>query len=367
MRKGRTPATELAVKQDMLRRIWEDELFFPPFELTADVGGADAKLPSGRLQVRGLGVERKFEVVCEAAWNLRALQRHSDRRSNCTPGYLPMVIFPHLTEDHLEQLQSLGLSGLDFSGNGLLFDPPQLLVLRTGGKPRFKAPAATSSIYQSRHVSSLVPRLFLVQSQFATVSEVQGACHERMMPLESRPAVLSLATISKALARLDADLLISRSGASSRLRQPDRLLAQLDRGFTMPTHAEPFLGKTDLALEAAVARLNELRPKLRSVVTGLGSAGRYTGLAGPDRLRLYVSDMRLAQDALVARPTRAFPNVELIEVSEEMPYFDAREQAGVSWASPIQTYLELQRGDARERDAAQELRGRILRDSQPGK
>jgi hypothetical protein len=77
--------------------------------------------------------------------------------------------------------------------------------------------------------------------------------------------------------------------------------------------------------------------------------------------------MRLARDGLAARPTRAFPNLELIEVSEEAPYFDAREQAGVFWASPIQTYLELQRGDARERDAAQELRARILRDSQPAK
>jgi hypothetical protein len=271
-----------------------------------------------------------------------------------------MVIFPHLSEERLVELQDMRLSGLDLSGNGILFDPPRLFAFRTGFKARFKPPPEFAAAYRSRHISSLVARVLLIEPYFPTVQSVLDACRGRMMPLAGRPLSLSLPTVSKALAQMSVDLVITRAGPETQLRDPERLLVLLERSFQLPAHVQPLLGKTPLATETVWARLRELRPRVRSVITGRRSAGRYTGLAGPERLRLYVSDGVAVSQALELKPTTSFPNIELLETPEEAPYFDAREHDGVSWASPLQTYLELQCGDAREQDVAQKVRAQLL-------
>jgi hypothetical protein len=42
------------------------------------------------------------------------------------------------------------------------------------------------------------------------------------------------------------------------------------------------------------------------------------------------------------------------------PYFDAREEQGLRWASPVQCWLELSRLDKREREIADDVRKVIL-------
>ena len=62
-----------------------------------------------------------------------------------------------------------------------------------------------------------------------------------------------------------------------------------------------------------------------------------------------------------ARPdleeTSRFPNVELLETDEDFVYFDMRDNLA---ASPVQTYLELARGDKREQETAEQVRKAIL-------
>ena len=55
--------------------------------------------------------------------------------------------------------------------------------------------------------------------------------------------------------------------------------------------------------------------------------------------------------------TSRFPNVELLETDEDFVYFDARDNLA---ASPVQTYLELMRGDKREQETAEQVRKAIL-------
>ena len=52
-----------------------------------------------------------------------------------------------------------------------------------------------------------------------------------------------------------------------------------------------------------------------------------------------------------------FASLELIETDAPEYYFQNHiDEQGVRWASAIQTWLELQSGDARQKDAAAEIR-----------
>jgi hypothetical protein len=97
------------------------------------------------------------------------------------------------------------------------------------------------------------------------------------------------------------------------------------------------------------------------VATGLSSIGRYATMQREDILSLYCPDAKRVQSLLEGREADRFPNVELMETDEQPLYFDARQQAGFYWASPVQTYLELMRGDKRDRETAEQVKDTILR------
>lgn len=365
MRKGRPKSTGLLTERLMMTALKSGHLSFSPFvlrvEWLADAGvGLD-----GLLHVRWdpHGLELPFAFQVKTRWSSLALQQFAQRVRTWGPAPRaprPMVILPYLSETHLTKLQEHGLSGLDLCGNGLLLDPPRLFVLRMGGKSRFPTASATPSIYQSQNISSLIARIFLLEPHFFGASAVLGACRERMMRLAHAQPPLSLPTVSKSLTQLEHDLVIARRGRMRTLTDPVRLLEGLERSFQPPITTGTHLGKTDLSTAAIWSALRGLDPGIRVVATGRGSATRYTGLAGPERLQLYVSDLPRAREALHSRETVAFPNVELLETTDEVVYFDAREDSAALWASPLQTYLELSRASPRERDVAGDLRKRLI-------
>lgn len=58
-----------------------------------------------------------------------------------------------------------------------------------------------------------------------------------------------------------------------------------------------------------------------------------------------------------------FADVELVETEEAGFFFgNETDDRGIRWASRLQTWLELQSGDARQQDAAKDLRDQILRE-----
>ena len=79
-----------------------------------------------------------------------------------------------------------------------------------------------------------------------------------------------------------------------------------------------------------------------------------------ERLSLYCPEAKRVQAAIGGRETDRFPNIELIETLEQPLYFDARDESGFYWASPVQTWLELMRGDKRDQETAAQVRESIL-------
>jgi hypothetical protein len=51
---------------------------------------------------------------------------------------------------------------------------------------------------------------------------------------------------------------------------------------------------------------------------------------------------------------------ELLETEDEPVYFDARQEDGFWWASPLQVYMELMVGDKRDQETAEHLKALIL-------
>ncbi len=83
-------------------------------------------------------------------------------------------------------------------------------------------------------------------------------------------------------------------------------------------------------------------------------------------LAMYYPNLASAQNALGGVETNRFPNVELIESTEQPVYFDgqlddADRNTSFYWSSPVQTYLELMRGDKRDRETAFQVREYILK------
>jgi len=57
------------------------------------------------------------------------------------------------------------------------------------------------------------------------------------------------------------------------------------------------------------------------------------------------------------------PNLEIVASEDETDYFDSRveEGAGFRWASPVQAYLEMMRGDKRDQETAVQVRTELIR------
>ena len=263
------------------------------------------------------------------------------RKSAREAGVLPMVVVPYLSEERLLGLEHEGVSGLDLCGNAVLTVPGSLYVFRTGFPNRFKSSAPIKNVFKG--ASSLVARAFLLRSEFASVGQIGEE-------IAARGGELSPGTVSKALKELEAQLLVGRASGTIRLLEPERLLDRLEREFVEPKVTARFLGKADVSFETLQSR------GVPVVRTGVGSATRYAALAMENTLRVYTTSLEGLMAGIEATETNRFPNLEVLETSDQAAFFDARD----GFASPLQTYLEMRDGDERLRQSASQVRERIL-------
>jgi len=274
------------------------------------------------------------------------------------PGSYPLVVVPYLSPASLDEVERLGISAVDLCGNGVVQVPQQWLVVRAGRPNQFRGSEPLRGVY--RGVASLVARAFVLQPTFARVSDIQAF-------IEARGGRITLATVSKALARLEEDLVVAREAKRLRLLQPDKLLDKLRDGYQPPSV------RVRLAVKSKQSDV-ELHRRLRSasetlgaslVLTGLSSASRQTVIAADPIVSFYCSARPedLAEAAAIdPAPQRHFADLELVQTDDVRVYFDARRDEDHLLASPVQTWLELTTGDKRSQEVANNLRIRLLRE-----
>jgi hypothetical protein len=81
-------------------------------------------------------------------------------------------------------------------------------------------------------------------------------------------------------------------------------------------------------------------------------------------LRIAVSNLSQAESILFGVPESVpgFADLELLETDEPGYFFETLpDETGVRWASRLQTWLELQSGDARQQAAGSDVKRQVLR------
>ena len=276
---------------------------------------------------------------------------------------LPMLVVPYLRESQLEELQQRKLSGIDLSGNGVITVPGKLLVYRTGARNKFPDSAPTKYAY--RGVTSLVARAFLCQAAYQSLAEIETE-------IEKRGGSVAISTISKAIKRMESDLIVDRTGQGLRLRQPEKLLQQLTGSYTTPRISKtmtlrinslPIDAKSQkLAARSSLEKLFQIKELM--VLSGTSSIENYAVMGRQEWPIIYTPNI----DKLVktwgakVEPTSRFVDFELRETDDPTVYFDVRIKQNLPYASPIQVFLECSTGDKREQEIALQVKDLILRE-----
>jgi len=291
-------------------------------------------------------------------------------------GEWPMIQVPYLSPERILELEKAEVSGVDLCGNGVVVVPGLLWVVRVGSPNRFRDSRPLSNPYRGR--SALVARMLLKQPHWQTLSELAAS-------ITSAGGELSLPQVSKAVQALTEDLMVSKESGAIQLRDPLRLLDKLGGEWKKPRQfwkrpdsagrsikvqvPSPYLSRQSLRLPKGIDWIQALSsaPELRWTISGESSVNRYAMFAQGGPQRIVVSDIvqALAKLGGTPEPVPSFADIELLESEDPGAFFDQETDAnGVRWAGKLQTWLELQAGDARQQEAAKEIREQILKEVQ---
>lgn len=349
-------------ERDVLDRLLAGEAALPPLRLRIKKTPKRLSAGDAVLEVGWDDQRAEFQVECKASATPKVfadtVRRLLDSRPDATGR--PLLLVPYLQECQLAELAERKLSGIDLCGNGVVVIPDRLFVYRAGGSNRFPTYSPIKNVYRKN--TSMVGRALLTQPRFAEVRALLALVN-RLNPLVARSeqTAMSLGTVSKALKGLEDDLIVER-GDGVRLLQAGKLLDRLSENYRPPDVRDRLRWKLDCPASQLPRLVASAARKASTLVaaTGLSSVTRYAVMQRDEVLSVYCSRAANLLRQLGGRADDRFPNLEVIETDEQPVYFDAREQDGFWWASPVQTCLELSAGDKRDRETAEQVRGYLL-------
>ena len=358
----------MTTEKEMLDRLRNGKIQLPPLTFS---------LLEGRLEVRA---NSRFDAFIEAKWQQNTARFAIECKALSTPrvfqdsvnflklfslshDFLPMLFMPYLSEPQLQELERIGLNGVDLCGNGVVIVPGKFAVFRTGGKNLFPSSALIKNIYRKN--SSMVCRAFLICAAYQTVQEIRTKINQQNFLVnrwDKKP--MSLSTVSKVLKTMQDDLIITREETIG-LLQPDKLLEKLSENYKSPSIKERVRLKISEENGKKLWKLlSKISHKLEIplMASGSSSAARYAMMQRGDLLSVYCPKVEELLEKLPGRQSDRFPNLELLATDDETVYFDARQEEDFWWASPAQVYLELMAGDKRDQETAEQLKVLILND-----
>lgn len=351
----------MITETQVLEAISADEALFPPFSFRLVEKRASSKTLPCDARVEAFWGTQVIQFAASA--NRSSSDRvvgEAIRESRFAAEQLsvnPLVIVPWLSDEQLKYLEREAVSGLDLCGNGVIVIPEQILVLRSGKPNSYRDTRMVRNVYEG--TSSLVARAFLLRPSYdsvaAVVQEIQARCGNITQP-----------TVSKALKQLEADVVIWREVGLLKLLQGEKLLERLATNFKLPRQLGVLAGKLAGEPEEVAGLLSAAAKKCgaKIVVTGACSVNQYSTMAREPMVEFY-SSMDVAKLSAALGPeldtSSRFPNFRLIYTDDQNVFFDSRVEQGRLFASPLQCYLELVKGDKREVETALWVRTTILR------
>ena len=312
-----------------------------------------------RITVKAQDQEFDFAIECKSRSTTEAIESAISRAKNFAQqlNANPMIYVPFLSPARLEQLEAVGISGVDLSGNGIVQVPGKLLVFRTGNQNQFPESRTLANPY--RRKSAMVARILVLQSSWNSMTQLSNEIGE----LGSR---LSMSQISKAIKSLSEDMAVRKDSGNITTNDPSRLLHKLAANWNPSITARRYL---KLNHSKHFGPLLTSSNSLRWSVTGESSVSRYATFSQGGPTKIAVTNIEHAQSLLEAtvETVPSFADVELLESNEEGFYFSTVREKEMSWASKLQTWIELQNGDARQREAASDLQRQILSEQPNGR
>ncbi len=142
------------------------------------------------------------------------------------------------------------------------------------------------------------------------------------------------------------------------LTNPEDLLDDWAKHTRFSKH-QPVLLHSLLGVPAFEAELSRICRDLHSpcAITSLAAAAHYAPYATYHQVTAYVSwDITNLRELLDLAPVQTGANVVLLSPYDDGVFYGAQQRQGVSLASPLQTYLDLQSTGGRGREAADVLR-----------
>lgn len=338
---------------EALQKLLRQEIRFAPLEVVQvepepeQIGNPR---PDWILELRWKDRTERFAVEYKSPATPKRLREAAGEASAIATNQLrPMVMAPYLDADALDWLARLEISGVDFSGNGVVVVPGVWFVYRTGQPNAYPSGRYIKSIYRGR--SSLVGRMLILRQEFHTVTAVRDE-------IRARGGEISLSTVSKVLQSLEEELLVGRD-RGVRLLQGEQLLDRLLGSFQPPEI------QSRETLRAADRRslLDSISTRAEKAKVAMAGRGESTYVSFPgaeETLGVYTSDLDALDGCGSRVEKRGFADVELLETNDELVFFDCRRRSGFVWTSPLQTYLELASGGKRERETAGQMRDQLL-------
>lgn len=356
-------STEAAVLHELSR------LGFPPFDLVlktkqdARASGRAARRvrADAEIELSWGGKRERFLVECKAvATPMQVESALAQLRQLTDSGTASrMLVAPYLASGTLERLAREGVSGIDLAGNGVVTVPGRWFVLRTGNDNPYPASSPIKNVYRGR--SSLVCRALLLRRGYPSV----GALVKRLSGTG-----VTQATVSKVIKALEEELIVDRAPAAAgargiRLAQPAELLDRLVANYRPPRPTRVLRGvpaaddprRTPAAVITALAERAGVRVAVDMVAP-------YAPFPGNAELPIYVESLAPVLDAAAIREDDRFATIRLVETDDPTAYFDARRFGEMCCVSPMQAYLELATGTKRDREIAEVVRARVLKEAE---
>ena len=276
----------------------------------------------------------------------------SHARDMASKNETPLIIVPYLSAERLDYLAAQDASGVDLCGNGIVVVPNRIYIRISGEPNLYPTSRPLQNPFKGR--SALAARMLLSRARWESVGELRVA-------IEAAGARLSASQVSKVVKALQEDLILTRQGSQLMVNDRLRLLDKLGKAWESPRFGRSRLLRllSSNAFDALVSDVD-----FNWAIMGESSVERYATFSQGGPRRIAVSDLATAwhqlESATEPEPVRNFADLELCETDEPGFYFDNDiDRNGVRWASRLQTWLELQNGDARQQEAARDLHQQI--------
>jgi hypothetical protein len=263
---------------------------------------------------------------------------------------LPIIVAPYLSEAALDILESEGVCGVDLCGNGVIIEHERFLVRRSGFPNRYPDNTPIRDLYRGQ--AGLVVRALIACERWSSLSQLHTH-------ITSSGTPVSLSLCSKVVSTLNEDELAIKDRGELRATGFDRILGHLEHAWDRVRLPPPI--SFAVSGDPMTLLAQRLHGQSRWVVSGASSVGRYATLAQGGPIRVLVDDVKAVAALLEARHEAipAFAAIQLQECTEPGAYYGTVEHEAVRWASPLQTWLELRTGDARQREAANDVYRKI--------